>query len=147
MENQTANQNNPSPSVIPNPPPVQAPQNSGNKIVDLLNNLPKKLMENKRIMMIIGIVFAVFIVLLMLVSLISKNVKNIVNKKTVEISPSPTPVEQVVDPTKISTVAGELSTFKDQLVNLKDQIDNLDINQSRLSPPSINFKINFEVKK
>ena len=147
MENQVPNQTIPTPTVNPVPQPVQTPQNSGNKIVDLLNNLPKKIMENKKVLIIVGVVFVIFIILILLASVITKNIKNAIIKRPVVNSPTPTPAEQITDPTKVSTVAGELSTFKDQLVNLKNQIDNLDVDQSRISPPSINFKINFEVKK
>lgn len=130
MENQ--------PTQTPITNPVTPP------IIPVVENKYSKYL-NKKTLKIVGIVFGVFLVLVILLSVITKNIKNIVTPTN--NSPTPTPEENIINPQNQSTVSGELAPNQIKLIDLKKQISELDIEQNRLKPPAINFKINFEAKK
>lgn len=125
---------------IQNQVPVQAPSPvPQNKVIEMLS----KFKFDKKKLIIIGAVFGIFLVLLILISVISKSVKNIVSVKS---TPSPTTSDVNIEPTPQSTVSGELSPYQTQLGDLKNQINSLDVYQSRIKPPEVNFKIDFQPK-
>lgn len=94
---------------------------------------------DKKTLKMAGIAIAIFLVLALILSFIVKSIRSI---KVPSDSPIPTPQESF-EPVPVSTESGELNIYRVQLRDLKTQIDNLDVDQSYLKPPAINFKINF----
>lgn len=130
------------PLIQPTPPNLPDPvAKDMDKLKSILLIIKSKF--NKKVLIMIAMVFGVFLFLLILISLISKNIRKIVNPANI---PTSTP-EVSIDSNPQATVSSELVPEQNQLESLKEEINNLDIKQSRLKPPNVNFKIDFEAKK
>lgn len=131
---------------IPNPslqvPPPAAPKTTVlDKVKEIYGRLPQKIRDflsrfysNKKVFLPISIALGLLI-LTLLIGLIfgTKGVQ-----KQVISKPTPTPVVEE-SPTPAPAKGG----VETQLKDLKSQTDNLDVNQKRLQPPAIDFKIDF----
>lgn len=134
----TPNENVQAPSLTP------VPDDPIVKDVNKLKSLFSKFNLNRKKLIIVGIVAGIFLVLIILISVISKNIQKVITPK---VSPTPTIEVVIPDPLKEASVSGELESSKVNLQDLRTQINDLDVNQSRLKPPSVNFKIDFQPKK
>jgi len=135
---------NPTPGPIPPTmvavvPPVQTPKISlmakiSSKIPPKMKEAFNKFYSNKKIFWPVSIVFGILF-LTILVGLLfgSRNNGQTAPKK----SPTPTP--------QVQENAPEMSrgSTETKLNQLKNQINGLDFSQSRLKPPSIDFKVSF----
>jgi hypothetical protein len=60
----------------------------------------------------------------------------------IKVRPTPTPL--IIEKTHTPPPSGDaVSQIETKLLDLKRQIDDLDVKQSRLQPPSVDFKISF----
>lgn len=98
----------------------------------------KKMYANKMIfwpVTIVGGLLLLTIVVGLLFGTTRNNVAQI--KKT-----TPTPISKIATP-QATTSADILTTTQNHLNDLKVQINSLDVQQSRLQPPTINFNVKF----
>lgn len=105
------------------------------KALDLLKSLFTKFYLNKKIFFPVTIASAILVVVLIIGLVFGTNKAQIDRS-----SPQPNPASlNIVE----QTPASSLSKIQIELVRLKDQIQTLDVKQSRLSPPVINYEIRF----
>jgi hypothetical protein len=97
-----------------------------------------KFYQNKRVFLPVTISVGLM-VLIILVGLLFGGKKT---ARTIKMTPSPTPAF-IQNTSAPSTGADTLSQIEQKLTDLKNQIINLDVKQSRLQPPAINFNIKF----
>lgn len=135
MNDQNQNINPVSPQVTPTVP-VDLGTILSN-IKPFLSKLPAKFYSNKKIFWPVSIAFGLIFLVLILGLLFGKRGAVVGTSK----SPSPSPTVQVTP--QASASGNILIDSQNKLNDLKTQIDNLDIKESRLSPPSINFDIRF----
>ena len=127
----------PAPSAFDTPPE----QPSWKLIIEQLKPLPKilwaKFYANKKIFWPITIAFGLIFFVLLLGLIFGKR-----GTKTI-ISNRPTPTPFILTTPIASPSAGVLLDSQKKLDSLKVQIQNLDVKQSKLTPPTINFDIRF----
>lgn len=105
------------------------------KALNLLKSLFTKFYLNKKIFFPVTIASAV-LVFVLIIGLVFGTNKTQIDRS----SPQPNPASlNIVE----QTPASSLSKIQIDLVRLKDQIQTLDVKQSRLSPPVINYEIRF----
>jgi len=114
-----------------------------NKLKDAWLKIPERL---RKILRIVGIVFAVLLLLIIILSTVLK----LKNKVPVEIKPTPVasfePLpsgEVIINPSRYATDSGVLKIEED-LRNLEKELDNLQVNETNLLPPRLDFDINFD---
>lgn len=144
MPDQIQNPNtNPAPPTS-SVPPTQTPQPSVvgwrsvvEKIKPMLKTVFNKLYTNKKIFWPVSIAFGLIFLIIILGLLFGR-------RGTVQ-NPSKTPLPlPVVQTTPQATTSGNiLIDSENKLNDLKKQINALDVKQSRLQPPTLNFDIKF----
>lgn len=103
------------------------------KFFDLLKDVFKKFRENKKLFRLAVILLgAMFIIII--VGFFFSVFKNRGGPE-VAVSPTPQPTQIFENP--------EANKNIEKLKNLKEKMFNIDIYQKRLSPPTINFKVDF----
>lgn len=114
-----------------------------NKLKDAWLKIPERL---RKILRIVGIVFAVLLVLVIILSTVLK----LKGKVPVEVKPTPVasfgPLpsgEVTTNPSRYATDSGVLKIEED-LRNLEKELDNLQVNETNLLPPRLDFDINFD---
>lgn len=130
MENQNQTQNQ----------EVSTPQIQSQETV-VKKDLITLLTENKKKIIILAFSIVIFILLLSLIIMITNNVKKVVN-----INPKTSPVpEETYQPLNTSIPGNETNSSpeKIQISELNNQINQIDKDQSKFTPPQINFKISF----
>ena len=148
MNDQTPSPSNQEQQVpnMPNSPIVEAKtglKNLAVKINPVIKSALLKLSEsrfykNKMIFWPITVAISLIFLIVILGLLFGK--KNI--KINNPIKASPTPISQVQNtPQSISN--DPITQIEQNLNDLKNQINNLDVKQSRLSPPTVNFDVKF----
>lgn len=126
--------------VPPQPAKFGKLQEFSNKIKKVLNPLwlkftQSKIYTNKKIFLPLSIAFCL-IFLIILIGMIFGG-----KGAGTQTNAGPTPVPQI---SQEATPSGDtLSQYEQKLTDLKSQINNLDVKQSRLQPPSLDFKISF----
>lgn len=144
MENQ--NQQNPIPTSVPTPPsPLQS-----NKLAKLKELIDAKLVnftpQQKKMIYIAGGVFTFAIVLLIIGSLVK------VLRGPQVVLPTPTPPEATSSPFPSVSGLGRPSIYATDSAVLKietgindagTRVDAIDVQQSQLRPPEINFFVSF----
>lgn len=113
-----------------------------NKFRDVWLKIPERL---RKILRIMGIVFAVLLVLMIILSIVLK----LKSKVPVEVKPTPAASfellpsgEVITNPSRYATDSGVLKIEED-LRNLEKELDNLQVNETNLLPPRLDFDINF----
>lgn len=107
------------------------------KLVPLLKDVGKKIYSNKRIFWLIVTLFS----LMFLITVVGVIFGNKGGKTTQQVLPTPTATPFVQENTQASPSGDILIDSQTELGKLKNQIKNLDVKQSRLQPPSIDFEI------
>ncbi len=132
------NQTNPQSSPAPVPPAPEPYQNLiTQKLKNIAVNLFNKFYANKKIFWpVTGFFGLVFLIIIMGLLFGNKKNSNI-------ISPKITPTPFILSTPIASPSAGILGASGEKLIQLKTQIDNLDVRQSRLQPPTLNFDVKF----
>lgn len=126
------NEQNPIPNQTPINQPV-APTLMRPRFSDLLRDIFKKFRENKKLFRLTVIILGIMFIIIVVGSLFSV----FRNQRKPKTLASPTS-----QPTKIFENL-EANKNAEQLKNLKEKILNLDIYQKRLTPPTIDFKVDF----
>jgi len=107
------------------------------KIKITLINLFNHFYSNKKLFWPVSIAFGLILLLIVVGLLFGKRTKN---AGTIEL-PTPPPI---VQSTPEASMSGDiLLDSQKKLLDLKNQINALDIKQSRLKPPTLNFNIKF----
>lgn len=128
------------PIVPPQTPPVSTPvpdwKNQLTRVKLTLMNIFNKFYSNKKIFWPVTIAFGLIIFLIVVGLIFGKRS----GKAPIKL-PTPTPFVQV---TPQASASGDiLTTSGEKLNNLKNQINNLDVKESRLQLPVLNFNIKF----
>ncbi|HKB88154.1 MAG TPA: hypothetical protein VKC53_00745 [Patescibacteria group bacterium] len=141
-QNQTVNQN-PIPMPQVNVPPQETPK-LGSDLKSLTEKIKllairglNKFYSNKKIFWPVSISFGLILLIIILGLLFGR--KNLGQNMT----PVPTPPPVIENTPEASSSGDILIDSQNKLSKLKIQINNLDINESRLKPPAINFDIKF----
>lgn len=166
MEDQNKNQVNTQPATQPVVPatggqaatqtpqastPALAPEVTGKKsFKDMWGNLMTKYKsssKNVKLLVIVGIVF-VFSLFLLLVTALAKGGKGgTVNvapvATTVPVSGSPLPQVEISNPSRYATDSAVLKIESD-VDNLSKEMDAVDLRQSNLRVPTLDFNIKFQ---
>lgn len=95
-----------------------------------------KLLSNKKMVMLIGGIVGIMLLIIILGLIFGK-------KARVPAPTAKTPLPSINTQSPIPSPGDTLGQNEVKLKNLKEQITNFDINQSRLSPPVVDFKISF----
>lgn len=105
--------------------------------------IPERL---RKILRIVGIVFAVLILLMIILSTVLK----LKGRVPVEIKPTPVvsfePLpsgEVIISPSRYATDSGVIKIEED-LRNLEKELDSMQVNETNLLPPRLDFDINFD---
>lgn len=136
----------PIPSAAPdvsNSPPITAPQtalapkNLLPKVRPLLAGLFQKFYSNKKVFWPVAAAFSLILFVIIIGLLFGKR-----NAQTPTVKlPTPSPI---IQSTPMATSSGNiLIDSQNKLNDLKNQINNLDVSESRLQPPTLNFDIKF----
>ena len=144
--NQDINQPQPPVTPIQVPPPIQTPQPITNtsvlgkytdKIKPILLNVFSGFYKNKKVFWPVSISCGLILLVIILGVLFGKKgpTQNVVKLAT------PTPI--VRSTPQASSSGNVIIDSQNKLNDLKNQINNLDVNQSRLTPPTLNFNISF----
>jgi hypothetical protein len=139
MSDQNLNQNTPS-ELTPVSTLVELPSSKNNLIekykpilIDIFNKIYSK-----------KIVFWLITIFLCIVFLIIISGSIYKNRRTVVIPTSKPTSTPFIMPTPTIIISEDfLSVFQEKLNKLKTQLDELDINQKRLQPPTLNFDVKF----
>lgn len=130
-------------------PPAQIPPQNMPKISIDWKTLPEKLKpilvamfnkfySNKKLFWPVSISFGLIFLVIVLGLLFGKRgVPQVVNTAT------PTPVPTVQSTPQATSSGDILTDSQNKLNDLKNQINNLDIQQSRLQPPALDFNVSF----
>ena len=130
-------------------PPVQAPAPKISPLVSVLSKIsgliPQKTKDlwlkfysNKKIFVPVAAAFG-----LVFLTIVAGLIFGSVKPTAVPSKTTPTPWRQSGTSPQ-STPGGDIVTdTENQLNSIKTQINNLDVKQSRLTPPSLNFEIKF----
>jgi hypothetical protein len=103
----------------------------------ILKSLWDKFYSNKKIFWPVSIGLG-FLFLLILLAAVSAKIRS---TQTTRVTPSPSPF--ILSTPKASGSSDVLIKSQTKLEDLKNQINNLDVHQSRLTPPVLNFDIQF----
>lgn len=95
-----------------------------------------KLLRNKKMVILIGAITGFIILIIILGLIFGKKAKIPARTRA-----TPSPSQNTQSP--IPSPGDTLGQNEVKLKNLKEEILNFDINQSRLSPPVVDFKISF----
>lgn len=117
-------------------PPVTMPNPSQPELKDRIINSFKGFYSNKKIF--IPITAALGLIILTVIIGLIFGAKR---QSTTQVKGTPTPIPVVTESPK--PIMSTVSEIEIELAKLKDQITNLDVKQSRLQPPVLNFDINF----
>jgi hypothetical protein len=127
----------------PNPPTPNKLRQIVDKVLPILKGIwlkftQTKFYQNKKIFLPVSISMGLlfFVILIGLIFGGKKTSPTVITKP----SPSPTSVQSSSVP-GVGTDA--LSQIEQKLIDIKNQIIELDVKQSRLQPPTLNFKIEF----
>lgn len=133
----------------PNPVPTPTEVTKGNPFNEIIAKIKlfispfwqrftqTKFYTNKKIFYPIAGMFGLMFLIIILGLLFG-------NRKPMVVRPTPTPTPITSEVIESPTPKGDaLSVIEQKLLDLKSQIDSLDIKQSRLQPPSMDFKISF----
>ncbi len=112
------------------PPPFK------DRAVLIAKNIFNKFYSNKRIFWPVTIAFSL-IILVTIIGLIFGTKSR--SSQLVRVTPTPTPQNGQEAPTSGNIVTDS----QNKLNSLKSQIDGLDVKESRLQPPTINFNVKF----
>ena len=124
------------PEIIPNSAPVP-PVSKLAGLKQLAIGFFQKIYQNKKIFWLITALFSL-IILITIAGIIFK----LTTGKAAKVTQTPTPVHlNKVNETEEKKEPLDLA--KEELETLDARIKGFDINQKRLSPPSVNFKIAF----
>lgn len=96
-----------------------------------------KFYTNKKILWLIGLVFGLLLLIIIIGLIFGKK-----GGSETGVSPTQTPASQAT-PEASPGQPNSLTEIEQKLSDLKTQINDLDVKQSRLQPPNINFKISF----
>lgn len=122
---------------------LQPLQPVAGKLKDLWLKIPEKL---RKILRLVGIVFAIILFLMIVLSIVFniKKPQSVKDKLSPVASPQPTPESEVItNPSRYATDSGVLKIEED-LRNLEKELDNLQVNETNLLPPRLDFDINFD---
>jgi hypothetical protein len=142
MTDQTANQlNSQPPETGSQPAQVQSsssmPKFTSGVIKTIMLNLWKKFYANKKIFWPVTIFFGLVLLIIILGLIFGRK------PKQTPILPQATEKPFILSTPIASPSAGILGESNQKLIDLKTQIDNLDVKQSKLKPPILNFEVRF----
>jgi hypothetical protein len=129
------NTNIPVPTPVPTKPNIFA--QIWAKIPQKVRDIILKLYANKKIFWLVTGIFGLLILTLIIGLIFGNN-----GVKNTPVSKLPTPIPTV----QITPIVGDVDTLtgiENNLKTLNNQIDTLDVNQSRLKPPTLNFDVKF----
>lgn len=115
------------------PSPEIAPVTQRQRLSDLLKDVFKNVRQNKKLMRLVIIILGIFVFIIttgLIYSFFGRN-----RSTATKVLATPTPIQDLN-----TVVEDEIQT---KLKNLKQKILNLDIHQKRLSPPNLDFKVDF----
>lgn len=135
MENQPIQ---PAPSTIPNQEPIsaQTPVQIPQPPKNLLKETWEKIRSNKKLFWLLISLFSVIALIIIAGTIYKLAMGSGTKEKTIVQSPTPQATAQ-------ETEAKPLDLVQKEIDSLKSSVNDFDINQRRLTPPTLDFKISF----
>lgn len=106
-------------------------------IIEKLKNVISRFRQNQKVFWLVSVSF-VFVILTLIIGLIFARPNKISKVDNQNLTPTPD-VETQLAPSPTS----ELIQIESRLINQKRMITDLDVKQSRLTPPQLDFNISF----
>jgi len=104
---------------------------------------PKPAPVEKKNKLVILFFCLVIVVLVMVIGVLVSQM----NKKPVEVVVSPSPSLLLLSPSPSSSASAEFSSIGDRIDALEENLKNLDLDQTKLLFPLVNYSIDFGQKK
>lgn len=120
--------------------PVQSANSFISKIFQSLKNIFNKFYSKKKIFWPVTISIGLILLIILIGLVFGK--RNLGNQKS---QPLPTPVQTQATPGSTAT-PNQLTQIQLNLGKIKDQIQSLDVNQSQLTPPMVDYNISFQTQ-
>lgn len=127
----------PSVPIVPNNPKADALKNLITKISFLAKSVWQQIYSNKKVFWLICGMLGLLFLTLIVGLIFGKKTTTVINPNK-----TATPAPQVQTTPQLG-INDQFSPIDQNLTNLKNQINTLDVKQSQLQPPAVNFVVKF----